>query len=175
MKKIVRVGDWVKILEPRFVVRVGYPKSVDDYLPEVDVHMPAVDVVIAELVGRKNLGGGPEHVERRIREKIRRDLAYLCARRDSFGGRERSLHTIELPEYAGRETFVSDVRTAVTGTYYPASGGSNYFGEDDDPPGLMNEKRVRLAILGFAYTIDDRRFESLKICIDNLELLSTVG
>lgn len=151
----LRVGDLVRVIVPHFVVRVGYPKSIEDYLPEVDAHMPAVDEVLARLM--KSHGGlfghglrGSEPCELRIRGRIRRDLAYLCAKADGFGGRERTVHFREMPEYASREACVAAIRTAVTGTYCPASGGTNYFGEDEyDPPGLMNEKRVRLAELGF--------------------------
>jgi hypothetical protein len=35
--KTIRVGDWVKVIKPVFVIRVGYPKQVSDYLPQVEI------------------------------------------------------------------------------------------------------------------------------------------
>ena len=51
----------------------------------------------------------------------------------------------------GVEATVLKVRTAHTGTYYPASGGgyNSYYGEPEDwePGGLMDEKRHRVALV----------------------------
>ena len=146
----IRVDDRVRILLPKFVVRVGYPRTIEDYLTKVDEEMPALDALMGRLIKKPNetdLNLLPFTGDvLRVRDRIRRDLAYVLAKKDGFGGRERSLHFIDLPEFQGAETFVTHLQTVVTGTYCPASSGRSYISEDDyDPPCLMNEKRWRIA------------------------------
>lgn len=147
----IRIDDRVRVLVPRFVTRVGYPRTVKDYLIEVDEELPALDALIGRLIKK------PHQTKLtllpftgdvlRVRDRIRHDLAYVKAKEDGFGGRERSLHFIELPEFQGTETFVTQLRTVVTGTYYSGKPWPQLFGEhgEYDPPCLINEKRWRLA------------------------------
>lgn len=177
-KARIRVNDRVRIAIPRFVARVGYPKCVGDYLEQVDKEAAAIDNLINRILygGHEPLLGIPQRSEHSAlaMERIRNALAYLLAKQDRFGGRERAIHYIELPQLAGAETHVTNLRTVVTGVYQPAGGGSsNWYGEDDYyPPYLDDQKYHRVAQLDISGFLDDSgKFTSgLEAPIEHLEL-----
>jgi hypothetical protein len=139
-KKVVfRPGDRVRIVNPIVVIRCGYPKSVKDYVETAKLkNKDALDALLKPYY--------PLH--HTIRSKIENDLAYLEARGDKFGGRQRTLHTEVVESLRGTEGWVEKVRTVLTGTYYPPRRGSDYYGEDDEPGGLAHSVPHRLASLG---------------------------
>lgn len=150
---VLRVGDRARIVTPKFVVRVGYPKVTEDYLPEVDAKVgPELFALLEKLLvidagptpGRIRLDTTrwPEH---RVVKRIRHDLAYLLARADGFGGKTRTLHYREIPEAASEIIEVEELRTALTGTYFPPRS----YEDDWEPGGLDNEVRHRLAKVGW--------------------------
>ena len=137
-----RVGDVVEVVNPVFVKRVGYPKTVDDYLVEMGQKAgPKIEELIAAVDGggwiRKSAAG------QKVYDRVCRDLAWLLAHRDGFGGRERTLHTFEAPAYRGGRARIYELRTAMTGTYRPGRGGSWY--DDPEPPYLAGATPHRLA------------------------------
>jgi hypothetical protein len=146
-KPLFRVGDRARIITPRFVVRVGYPKVIEDYLPQVD----AVDTDLLAILKKLTYGADRDYLkinlvpnqilEHRVVKRIKRDLAYMIARGDGFGGRERMLHCQDIPEATGEVVEVTELRTALTGTYYPPRS----YEDDWEPGGLNNEVRHRLA------------------------------
>lgn len=150
----IRVGDFVKVKVPKFVVRVGYPKSLVDYereLAESPEKQELISNLFEAIAGDDQVWhnqGGRKH---RSRYRVESELAYLMAKRDGFGGRERAIHWMEYPEHEGMECTVEEMRTVCTGSYYPPSGGHSFsgmFGEEDDwyePGGLSEMKRHRLA------------------------------
>lgn len=116
-RDVWRVNDVGVVSDPRFVLRVGYPKSVDDYLRErAPAIRDAVNHLLMATTGSTwgETYGIPAH---RVRRRIERDVAYLMAQRDGFGGRERTIHWRDLPSLAGREVRVVSLRTALTGRY----------------------------------------------------------
>lgn len=151
-KDVIRAGDFVRVVVPKVVTRVGYPKSVQDYLADVrGAHAPALTAFLQQLLGsklkRRGLLGLPGEVQPYLRKKVEHELAYLLAKLDGFGGRERSLHMRDAPELGGEVMRVVSVRSVMTGTYYAPSGTSpSMFDEGDyEPGGLMNQTRHRLA------------------------------
>lgn len=148
--KPFRAEDQVVIATPLFVRRVGYPKAIEDYLPEVDADLRTMVNDHEMLMGRL-LGVRPPvkillgvELERSLR-KVRQELAYLRAKSDGFGGRERTIHTVEHPLHAGKTCRISSVRTVYTGRYYPPSF-TRYWGDyDAEPGGLAEAQAHRLA------------------------------
>jgi hypothetical protein len=134
---IIREDDRVRVLVPRFVTRVGYPKQPSDYL----------DAARAKYGGQLAALLKDFHTAKRdhIHARIEDDLAYLMAQADKFGGRERSLHWLELPDLKGVEMNVGRIITRTTGTYYSPSYSRSYDGDDYEPGGLADMKRHRLA------------------------------
>lgn len=137
----LRDGDWVEIVVPRFVTRVGYPKTLDDYKKDIEEKQC---ILLSTLLS----GYQPGHRRDLAKQRIVHELAYLAAKDDGFGGRERSLHFEDHPELQGRLCQVYGVVTRMTGTYYPpcTSRGWGYGGyeEEYEPGGLANQKCHRL-------------------------------
>lgn len=134
---VFRVGETVRVVVPSFVKRVGYPKSVADYLPIVHQHAKALDALFATLSPKK----APP--DKRLRKGVEYELAHVLARQDRFGGTTRSIHLVDVPEYAGRVCHVVEMRTAMTGEYERGGG----LGEDYEPNALANRKARRIAML----------------------------
>lgn len=134
---VFRVGDAVRVVVPAFVKRVGYPKSVADYLPAVQHHAKALNALFATLSPGKPM---PSDF---LRKGVEYELAHVLARQDRFGGTTRSIHLVEVPEYAGRVCRVLKMGTAMTGEYERGGG----VGEDYEPNALANRKARRLATL----------------------------
>lgn len=150
---VVREGDIVRVVKPLFVERVGYPKSVRDYLEGLRAqHGPLLDSFFKTVLGHPqmyqsgNLGEGL--VPSRTRKKVEQELAYSLAKKAGFGGRTRSIHwKPPMPELEGAFVRVESVRTAYTGVYYPSSGGRmGWDGWDEyEPAGLGDPKAHRIA------------------------------
>jgi len=160
----VRVGDRVRVVDPHFVLRVGYPRSVRDYYAQVEQEQGAMLDALLKQYGWKGveklygasplskLAGFPEPEEHprlvAARKMILHQLAYLRAVKDHFGGRQRSLHFVYAPKAAGHESTVASLRTVATGRYFPPSGGKTYDGDYDwEPGGLSDQQAHRLATL----------------------------
>lgn len=132
-KSIIRVGDHVKVIVPEVVLRVGYPKTVDDYIEQARAKYGAMlDRDMGEYYATKAL----------------RQIAYGLARVDGFSGRERSLHKAVIPDLLNKNFYVSATKTAKTGTYFPPSGCY----DDYEPGGLANEKTHKL-VSGFWHNV----------------------
>ena len=166
-KNIIRVGDRIKILVPDVVVRVGYPLSKADMLekqtPEqlkairdmfkafgrhvYDEELPVISTHGLELYH-------PGDVDR-LYEKIRYIMAGDMLAKARWGGRERTIHTYSLLPIKDKFAEVIGRRIVKTGTYFPASGGMDYWGECDyEPAGLANEKThvlYTLNVYGYGY------------------------
>lgn len=155
--EVIRKGDVVRVVIPTFVRRVGYPKEVRDYLTQ-EVMERAVD--FCDGFRRRGWGGAsvdrptmlsgeynPSHLSKQAR-RVAMEAAYLLARADRFGGRERRLHLVEVPRHRDATFAVLSTRVAKTGLYFPPSGGVSWEGESDwDSGGLMDEKTHVLLVL----------------------------
>lgn len=143
----------MRVVRPLFVVRVGYPKCVADYLPVVrERFAEQLRVLRVGITARMELGEGFEFREdgpaRLVMERVERELAYALLKRDNFGGSERCVHEVEHARHLGAETRVTELRTAYTGTYSPGGGTSTWGGGFDDsvwPPDLEDRKAHRIA------------------------------
>ncbi len=135
---VIRTGDFVRIVEPRVVVRVGYPKCLKDYVPEAEaLFLPALRKALddSKKVSRHALAKDGKSYKRIVYE-----LAWMLARANGFGGYTRMLHFEEEPELKGRVCQVFAVRSVHTGERFAPSGS----GEDYEPGGLENRKTHRL-------------------------------
>lgn len=168
----IRVGDRVRIVNPVFVERVGYPKAMADYVAEIEQKISDRRLLDAfgDVFGHPWLGART----RRAFDKIRRELAYLVAQRDGFGGNERSLHVVTHPDLTGCMAYVEGLETVVTGTYSRGYDGGCY--SDPEPPALERQVRHRLAnvsILSMRPVLVDPR-KCQRIDVKNLTLADAV-
>lgn len=136
-KVIFRVGDVTRIVIPKIVKRVGYPKGVDDYNQTVDV---CHGEELAKIFYQRT------PLSQATRAKVVHELAYMYAKMDKFGGRERSVHLEEIPEMKDQKFHIQRMKTYFEGTYYPGSARGGHEYEDYDPPTLSVSRAVRCAI-----------------------------
>ncbi len=156
MDKVIRRGDLVRVIMPRFFVRCGYPLSFEQAVAEVTEQYG--DRIIAflreldlteDLRKTPQLFGGIKEVDpkdNRTFKKVARALAFDYVRAKGFGGRERRIYREYRPRYFNRLMRVDSVRFHATGEYYPPTGGYDpYSGEYDcDPGGLENQKQHKV-------------------------------
>lgn len=131
----IKADDRVRIVNPVIVLRVGYPKTVSDYLKE------------AESLFKKSLLDviGPREADMALSK-----IAYGLAKRDGFGGSSRTLHTKVDELMRGAEFTVIDCKTAKTGEYFPPQGGADYWGECDYWPGGLSNMKTHRLLSGFS-------------------------
>lgn len=107
----------VKIVDPRFVRRVGYPLEVDS------LRGPAEQTLINADILKPFEGEHSSLIRPKTRpaheNKLIGDMARFLLVKAGWGGNTRSIHFKELPEYAGRVMDVCGWRMAYTGTRYP--------------------------------------------------------
>lgn len=134
----IRPGDTVKIIDPRFVTRVGYPLCADDLMAEAEAIL--VEKGIVPSFNRNNWSQD----RRRDEQAVIRKYAVLLLRKKGWGGDDRALFFVNKPEYQGLELVVDHKRVTKTGKRFgPRSYRYNSaYGEDYDyeSGGLENEK-----------------------------------
>lgn len=166
-KLIFRVGDTARIVVPKIVARVGYPKSVSDYEKDVEAKFgPEISAIFAKVATM------PTQLYSTTKGKVVHELAYMLAKRDHFGGRSRSVHLQERPEIAGQKFFIHQLKTFMEGVYCPGHAGSWESSYDDgEGPSLSITRGVRVA---FGYVDAGVRFLSsstdmIRIPVEHLE------
>lgn len=156
---IIRVGDWVEIINPEFVIRCGYPLTFEDarnyikkeFITEINEFKIKLENKFRPIkndVNNKfkisldlnNL------IDDKLTNKIVNAIAYDYLRYNRFGGNERKLYIKQVEECKGEICLVSRIKIVKTGKYFSPSGGyDSYSGEYDyEPGGLTNEKTHKL-------------------------------
>ncbi len=146
-KQVFRIGDTVKIINPEFVLRVGYPlcladsiekfrtgeneKIITEFLSKFCIHDKMVDLL------RLN----PEnHCAGTVRYKIERALAYNDIKQRGFGGNERKIFTERNEGKTGCIGKIIDKRVAKTGKRINGGYHDNGDGGYEEPAELKNAK-----------------------------------
>lgn len=173
-KHVYRIGDKIRVLVPRVVERVGYPKSVVDYYPEVSKELCIAEGLLSglSLDAAVNNAEGLMLFSNRLSIVSSRVISlagYLRAKRDGFGGKIRSIHFARLtywpgcqmawhedpPGYGGNidkfvpfETVVLNKHVVKTGEYFPPySGYDSYTGEYDYEAGGLADQKTHVILV----------------------------
>lgn len=148
--KIIRVGDRVQVNATQRVVRVGYPKSFEDYEADaIDVYNTLVPTLSTlginaqrwiNLTNKSVKKNGP-----RLTRHLIHELQFYLAAKDGFGGHVRSVH-FKPATFATTPYVVRDIAMRQTGEYFPPSGGTDWESGiyESEPGGLNNQQAVRL-------------------------------
>lgn len=177
----IKEGDVIRVTRPIFVTRVGYPKTVKDYLTQevmraaeefVRKFNPKVHIARSRIFGVDDITTQDMN---RSTALIAREIAYVLAKKDGFGGRQRKLFTVKVPEAKGQEFYVDGVRTAKTGTYFPPCPTTDWESgyKEWEPGGLEDLKTHRLLRISTPFaTTELRPFgEYLEIERKNVEFV----
>lgn len=144
-KEKIKVGDWVRIENPEFFVRCGYPlcladvqeklgkelgNKIDDFIDEV-MEVPKLDRRLS-VDDRKN---------REVYERILYALSRFYIAQNRFGGAERKIYTKTFPEYQGRICRVEKKSFKMTGVYVSGFSSVDYFGEGEYEPAYLSKAK----------------------------------
>jgi len=158
--KIIRVGDTVRIINPEFFIRCGYPMSFKDACRIVEKeHKDRIAEFIRgfDFTTYTNKGSGllgfpiseEKWEDNRTFSKIVGALAYEYVRAKRFGGTERKIYTKHCPDYKDKRMTVEYIKFFQTGNYVRGSGESydSYAGEYDYDPSFLEDQKTH-KILG---------------------------
>lgn len=169
-KTVYRVGDVVKIVEPKVFVRVGYPLTKEH---AVEVTAKEYDEKIYAFM--REASETPDdftvhEADPRLYHDLVNALASYWLRLKRYGGKERQIYTEtneSLRNTGGWRIF--NKRVVKTGTYDPG-GLVNTWGYEPDyePPHLANEKSH--VLLGLERGGGGFDFESVEIEAANVIL-----
>lgn len=143
MKVKYNEGDLVKVIQPLFVVRVGYPISLEAALTHSDATFENEVVEFCDKVRKSYPNSEVDYPwqltkETKFYAEVMKAVASNHLRQVRFGGSERTIHTALEEEF--RDTtpwLVESKRRVKPGTYEP--GHTDYDG-DYTGPYLSNEK-----------------------------------
>jgi hypothetical protein len=146
-KDVIRIGDKVKIINPKIIKRVGYPKCAEDIIRNDMTRADAssIDSLISDLCKSPRkandsygfdyapalFNGEYGRTQKRMEklfDHIVKEIAYIRLIRAGFGGNERTIHyetDVSDKDLVGLEFVVVDKEIAKTGTR--KEGTSAYF------------------------------------------------
>jgi len=161
-REVIRRGDVVRIVNPEFFIRCGYPLSLKDGIKMImedekglKALCDAVDVILRDddkdvrdsksptgfinMFNSRAFSFG--HTSRNFRNIVK-ILAYYKIRSKNFGGRERRILTKKIEGAKGHDFKVLSKKMVVTGNYIPGSrAGSTPYGDyEAEPPYLDDQK-----------------------------------
>lgn len=136
----IRVGDRVRIVRPALFVRCGYPLTKADVREE----LKADEERRTRIETFASAEGVREDLRYRFVREVLDALAHAELKRRGMGGRTRTIHTEDEPEFVGRVATVVGVSFVKTGEYVPALHYSSLDGNEYDPAYLADEKTHRI-------------------------------
>ena len=122
-RSIIRMYDRVKIINPEFFIRCGYPKCQEDEMKVVIKEFGYQIHRMIEPGPGAAANGLAWHGDERLFEKVCREIAYARLKNMGFGGGKRTIHTERREEFMGKTFSVTKVKICKTGSYYPPSYG----------------------------------------------------
>lgn len=140
-KQVFKINDIVRIKNPEFVIRVGYPwdkEYVKNSILTAEDKERVAKLMLS--VGIAPPRFGLEWEDDKCYRTIIDELSYHILKARGFGGNTRSLHVILKEKFRNKLAKVYKKRVVKTGTYTP---GGNYRTAEDyeyDPPFLSMEK-----------------------------------
>lgn len=150
---VIRIGDRIKVINPLFVERVGYPLSFKDGCEKAEeLYTDKIKSFLDDLFPKESskiegmiLSVDTDWKKMVVYDKIVNALGYYYLQLEGFGGKERKLFLKERPMFKDDYFYVSNIGIAQTGTYYSPSGCYDSYGESDwEPGGLSNRKTHKI-------------------------------
>lgn len=165
-KDVIRKGDTVRVLRPRWVKRVGYPLIWTDLVDEVRGDPRSAEAL--KVLGLPDNDLNDERISDFVRA-----VARARVKQRGFGGNERSIHYLRVVSkdedplalvasdcvpshgYVGRKLVVTGKRVVKTGTRFPAwSGRSGPDYEYDYEPGGLDNCKTHVLLTTWAGEIE---------------------
>lgn len=143
------------VVVPRRIIRFGYPKSLYDYVKEIEAEPQYQQLIqTARALTDDNFWPRPTsqlHANpslsltqnERAFNKIVRELAYLRGKADRWGGNRRDMHWVQDLSLLGKTMVVNAIQIKKTGHRYPGSGSW----EDYEPPTFSTDETIKVLSL----------------------------
>ena len=151
-KNIIRIGDKVEIIKPDTFIRCGYPMTTQDIIEKhiTEEQKNLMSQLMGSMGYAKNymsLNGDSNF------DNLQYVVARLILKAKGWGGRERTVHTKNEPEFLNCIGIVNSKKYVKTGKYHDSSC---YQGWEDDypeyePAYLENEKTVIIYNINISY------------------------
>lgn len=145
--QVFHIGDIIKIKNPEFFVRCGYPLSKEDIRREflADKKKLTAFREFLRSIGLISSVGDNElffMVESDQYSDILDRICFNLLKKQKFGGNERSIKTISIPELKNKEFKVGAKKIVQTGNRVNGSSRCGLWDVDYeyDPPYLSNQK-----------------------------------
>lgn len=180
---LIRAGDLVRVVNPEFFLRCGYPssiaqeaeailkknkKEIEDFIRSLFPnfpHSPPLGIEYHEDYSWK--GQLPGQVVKGIAHNLGRYKLIMSG----FGGQERKIHTEKLEVEEDAIYRVNQTFQVVTGTYEYGRGGYNSYTEEYDyePPYLSDMKSHRILDISRAIQMQDLTWSSYPLLTLKIE------
>lgn len=153
-KEIFRVGDYVTIIEPKFVKRIGYPIHPSDFYEVLKRDPNVVEAL-------KLIGISPEYEDESSRgifdlrtslnvpKELVKAIAFIKTRQQGFGGNTRSLHYVDddFSKLNGEIFSVLGKKVVKTGVRVPPWGGyCSRTDESEYEPGYLADEKTHILL-----------------------------
>jgi len=147
-------GDIVKIINPEFFLRCGYPLT--PFVKEVKEKIEGLRLDLNDFIHssfmklgikssfEKDYIGYVDVRKDRATEAILKELAYLYCKENSFGGNSRNIYTARIAKLKGTEFVVNGYKVCYTGTR--DNGSYDPYYDDYEPPYLGDVKYHHMRI-----------------------------
>lgn len=184
---IIRVDDYIKIIIPEYVERVGYPLTtkivLEKFTPE---QKQKLYNCLHQTFGIPCSPTDTESLMYFDYEKECRGILSAIARRvmiaEQWGGKERCIYNQPV-EYVKDQVFrVNKKKVVKTGRYVPGYGGCDYWGEYDYEPAYLEDEKTHvlygvIPAVGFEPLIwtDDNLMYFEQRCVKKVEYNCDTG
>jgi hypothetical protein len=146
--------DYVRIINPDIFIRCGYPLNKE--LVKDTVITKEQREAIDEMLRKFDIGTTHDTLyglqvkdTSEVFNKVLDVVAGAVLGRMGFGGKERIIYTERRHDYASLMMRVYSKRIVKTGSYYPPSGGHDYWtGEYDYEPGGLADAKTHVILSG---------------------------
>lgn len=162
-KEIIRIGDRVRIVIPKFVVRVGYPFGLE--YAENNLVSDEEKEKIRRLLGYVDGVKFGEVTKTKSYRKILHEVCLNKLKQVGFGGNARRIHIEEISSLKDTIFQVSDKRVVKTGDYMAARHW-----DDDYAPAYLSNCRAHVLLSGFiGFNTNWNSFGEKEIEVENVE------
>ena len=124
--KVIRVNDRIKIINPNFFKRCGYPLSLEDAFCHINNFDEQIRNLLESIINIESNTQYVKMVYNKYINQIKKGYAGAYLESVGFGGSTRQIETFELKDYKDRIFYVVDKKVVRTGKYTKDSYSGSY-------------------------------------------------
>ena len=145
---VIRIGDHIAIIDPKFVKRVGYAIHPSDFYDELKTDLEVLRALKIMGLRPEKERVGLFKVDNIVPDEIVRAIAFIKTRQLGFGGDERTIHYSDqiIKDVADGIFFVHGKKVVKTGKRFSGHGYYHSDGEYDYEPGGLDDCKTHVLI-----------------------------